>query len=110
MVGLSSFKKKPERSFEDWVANRFGRKLFNIFFKTYTEKVWGIPTSELSADWAAQRIKGLSLSRAVINAFKGKPKSEGAVIKTLIDTFPTRGWDRDRCGRRRPMISRPTAA
>jgi len=75
----------PEKSFEDWVVNRFGRRLFNIFFKTYTEKVWGIPTTELSADWAAQRIKGLSLSAAVINAFRGR--SEGAVIKTLIDTF-----------------------
>jgi protoporphyrinogen oxidase len=78
---------KPERSFEDWVINRFGRRLFNIFFKTYTEKVWGIPTSELSADWAAQRIKGLSLSRAVINAFKGAPDPDAEVVKTLIDTF-----------------------
>ena len=81
------FPNRSEKSLEDWVSNRFGRKLFSIFFKTYTEKVWGIPTSELSADWAAQRIKGLSLSRAVINAFKGKPKEGGAVIKTLIDTF-----------------------
>ena len=52
---------RPERSFEDWVVNRFGRELFEIFFKSYTEKVWGMPTSEISADWAAQRIKGLSL-------------------------------------------------
>jgi protoporphyrinogen oxidase len=81
------FPVRPERSFEDWVSNRFGRRLFRIFFKTYTEKVWGIPTNELSADWAAQRIKGLSLSRAIINAFKGRPKSADAVIKTLIDTF-----------------------
>jgi protoporphyrinogen oxidase len=81
------FPQQPERSFEDWVSNRFGRKLFNIFFKTYTEKVWGIPTDQLSADWAAQRIKGLSLSKAILNAFKGRPKSSGAVIKTLIDTF-----------------------
>ena len=94
------FPRKPERSLEDWVSNRFGRRLFTIFFKTYTEKVWGIPTSELSADWAAQRIKGLSLSKAVINAFKGKPKSENAVIKTLIDTFsyprlgPGQMWER----------------
>ena len=80
------FPVKPEKSLEDWVSNRFGRKLFSIFFKTYTEKVWGIPTSELSADWAAQRIKGLSLSKAVLNALKGKPEG-GAVIKTLIDTF-----------------------
>jgi len=80
------FPTKPERSFEDWVSNRFGKKLFRIFFKTYTEKVWGIPTTELSADWAAQRIKGLSLFKAVLNAFKGKPEGP-AVIKTLIDTF-----------------------
>ena len=57
---------RPERSFEDWVVNRFGRVLFEIFFKSYTEKVWGMPTSEISADWAAQRIKGLSLVAAVI--------------------------------------------
>ena len=80
------FPRKPETSFEDWVSNRFGRRLFDIFFRTYTEKVWGIPTGELSADWAAQRIKGLSLSKAVLNAFKGKSEN-GAVIKTLIDTF-----------------------
>ncbi len=81
------FPRRPERSLEDWVTNRFGRKLFNIFFKTYTEKVWGIPTSELSADWAAQRIRGLSLSTAVINAIMGKSGKEGEVVKTLIDTF-----------------------
>jgi protoporphyrinogen oxidase len=81
------FPRQPEASFEDWVSNRFGRRLFNIFFKTYTEKVWGIPTSQLSADWAAQRIKGLSLSRAILNAFRGAPKKSGEVIKTLIDTF-----------------------
>jgi protoporphyrinogen oxidase len=80
---------QPERSFEDWVVNRFGRMLFEIFFKTYTEKVWGMPTSEISADWAAQRIKGLSLLGAVWNAFFGKAKQGdgGAVIKTLIDEF-----------------------
>ena len=82
------FPQKPELSFEAWVSNRFGRKLFTIFFKTYTEKVWGISTAELSADWAAQRIKGLSLSAAILNAFRPRrPASDGAVIKTLIDTF-----------------------
>jgi protoporphyrinogen oxidase len=82
------FPRKPEKSFADWVTNRFGSRLFNIFFKTYTEKVWGIPTTELSADWAAQRIKGLSLSSAIVNAFRGRQKGSGnAVIKTLIDTF-----------------------
>jgi protoporphyrinogen oxidase len=78
----------PERSFEDWVVNRFGRKLFEIFFKTYTEKLWGMPTNEISADWAAQRIKGLSLINAVTNALLGgRNKKKGEVIKTLIDSF-----------------------
>jgi protoporphyrinogen oxidase len=81
------FPTKPETSFEAWVSNRFGRKLFNIFFKTYTEKVWGISTKELSSDWAAQRIKGLSLFSAVLAAFKGPAKKGDTVIKTLIDTF-----------------------
>src|SRR5206468_5461367 len=77
---------RPERSVEDWVVNRFGRMLFEIFFKTYTEKVWGMPTHEISADWAAQRIKGLSLVRAVTSALFGG-KGKGEVIKTLIDRF-----------------------
>ncbi len=78
----------PERTFEDWVVNRFGRELFEIFFKSYTEKVWGMPTSEISADWAAQRIKGLSLVNAVVNAlFGGFSSRKGEVIKTLIDEF-----------------------
>ena len=76
------------RSFEDWVTNQFGARLFNIFFKTYTEKVWGMSCKEISADWAAQRIKGLSLKTAILNAlFPKKPKAGGEVIKTLIDTF-----------------------
>ncbi len=79
---------RPERSFEDWVVNRFGRTLFEIFFKTYTEKLWGMPTNEISADWAAQRIKGLSLTSAVFAAlFGGKGNKKGEVIKTLIDSF-----------------------
>jgi protoporphyrinogen oxidase len=61
--------KKPAANFEEWVSERFGNKLFKIFFKTYTEKVWGISTTELGADWAAQRIKGLSLSGAIKDAF-----------------------------------------
>jgi protoporphyrinogen oxidase len=83
------------RNLEDWVVNKFGRRLFETFFKTYTEKVWGIRCSEISADWAAQRIKGLSLTRAVWHAVvpqrKGAPK--GKVVKTLIDRFryPKRG-------------------
>jgi protoporphyrinogen oxidase len=84
---------KPERSFEDWVVNRFGRVLFEIFFKTYTEKVWGMPTNKISADWAAQRIKGLSLIKAVTTALFGNVRKrkgtdkKGEIIKTLIDSF-----------------------
>jgi protoporphyrinogen oxidase len=82
------FPVKNPTNFEDWVVNQFGRRLFNIFFKTYTEKVWGIPCKEISADWAAQRIKGLSLSSAIWNAiFKSKPTRKDQVIKTLIDSF-----------------------
>jgi protoporphyrinogen oxidase len=79
----------PERSFEDWVVNRFGRMLFEIFFKTYTEKLWGMPTHTISADWAAQRIKGLSLLKAVTSALFGARANarKGEVIKTLIDSF-----------------------
>jgi protoporphyrinogen oxidase len=81
--------KNPE-TFEQWVINQFGRKLFEIFFKTYTEKVWGIPCTEISADWAAQRIKNLSLGKAVLNAFGLSGKNK---IRTLIDEFlyPRRG-------------------
>lgn len=76
---------RPETSFEAWVSNRFGRRLFEIFFKSYTEKVWGISTKEISADWAAQRIKGLSLREAVISAFRGKKAPPMA--KTLLTRF-----------------------
>lgn len=87
------------RSFHDWIRNRFGERLFQIFFKTYTEKVWGMSCDEISADWAAQRIKGLDLRVAVMNALKHsfgrKPKTAagGDVVKTLIETFqyPRRG-------------------
>lgn len=92
---------KDPKNFEDWVTNQFGKRLFNIFFKTYTEKVWGIPCNQISADWAAQRIKGLSLSSAIWNAlFSNKNKKKGdALIKTLIDSFrypktgPGRMWE-----------------
>jgi protoporphyrinogen oxidase len=77
------FPYKEERTFEQWVTNRFGRRLFLTFFKAYTEKVWGIPCSELRAEWAAQRIKDLSLRSAVVAMFI-KP---GKTIKTLIEEF-----------------------
>ncbi len=72
-----------EDTFEQWVTNRFGKRLFLTFFKTYTEKVWGIPCSELKAEWAAQRIKDLSLKTALLSMFL-KPKR---TVKTLIEEF-----------------------
>jgi protoporphyrinogen oxidase len=81
--------KTPE-TFEHWVTDQFGYQLFDTFFKTYTEKVWGIPCSQIGADWAGQRIKGLSLGTAVWNALF---PSQGKNIKTLVDEFlyPRRG-------------------
>ena len=95
---------KDPRTLEEWVSNQFGHRLFSIFFKTYTEKVWGIPTSELSADWAAQRIKGLDLGEVIKSAVlpKRRPANRGAVIKTLIEEFryprlgPGQLWERVR--------------
>lgn len=82
------------KTFHQWVRNQFGEKLFSIFFKTYTEKVWGMSCDEISADWAAQRIKGLDLGVAIRNALTRaiKPKrraksADGAVVKTLIESF-----------------------
>lgn len=86
-----------ENNLEEWVSNRFGRRLFQIFFKTYTEKVWGIPCTEIKAEWAAQRIKGLSLTVALKDALFNSEKEK---VKTLIDSFdyPRRGpgmlWER----------------
>jgi protoporphyrinogen oxidase len=100
---------KEVRSFEDWTVNQFGRKLYSIFFKTYTEKVWGMPCDTMSADWAAQRIKGLSLWGAVTDGLKrslglNKRPNDGQAVKTLLETFryprlgPGMMWDaaRDR--------------
>ena len=79
---------RDPKTFEDWVTNQFGKRLFRIFFKTYTEKVWGMSCREISADWAAQRIKGLSVGSALKHAlFSKKPKDRTQVVKTLIDTF-----------------------
>ena len=78
----------PARTFHDWVRNQFGERLFQIFFKTYTEKVWGMSCDEISADWAAQRIKGLDLATAVINGLKrslrGRPQAPSEAGPTAI--------------------------
>ncbi|MGF1453345.1 MAG: NAD(P)/FAD-dependent oxidoreductase [Opitutales bacterium] len=96
-LGAQARPKGHERSFEEWVSNRFGDRLYRTFFKTYTEKVWGMPCSEISADWAAQRIKGMSLTKAVFDAFSTKPQA-----KSLIREFeyprlgPGMMWERFR--------------
>lgn len=102
-IKAQAFPIKPEKSFADWVTNRFGKMLFSIFFKTYTEKVWGMPCDQISADWAAQRIKGLSLWTAIWNALIPQKKKSGtSVVKTLIDTFeyprlgPGQMWEKHR--------------
>jgi protoporphyrinogen oxidase len=85
---------RPEQTFEQWVTNRFGKRLFRLFFKTYTEKVWGLPCDEISAEWAAQRIKDLSLHAALTNVIRRKLAKNGSgAIKTLINEFhyPKRG-------------------
>src|SRR6201987_1503207 len=76
--------KGREDTFEQWVTNRFGRWLFNQFFKSYTEKVWGVSTAEIRSEWAAQRIKGLSFFAAAKSAFFG---NKGNKIKSLISEF-----------------------
>jgi protoporphyrinogen oxidase len=91
---------KDQTKFEGWVAARFGFRLYSIFFKTYTEKVWGMPANEIEADWAAQRIKNLSLFKAVVNAIA--PKRNQKQITSLIEQFqypkygPGMMWERCR--------------
>jgi protoporphyrinogen oxidase len=106
LVGLSYVRARliphqDETTFEEWVSNRFGDRLYRIFFKTYTEKVWGIPCHEISADWAAQRIKNLSLKQALRNAFFGASQdAHGASLTSLIEQFhyprfgPGMMWER----------------
>jgi protoporphyrinogen oxidase len=76
--------KGKEENLEQWVSNRFGKRLYQHFFKGYTEKVWGVPTTELRAEWAAQRIKGLSFFSAAKAAFFGNGDNK---IKSLINEF-----------------------
>jgi len=88
LIGLSFirwqiFPYKKEETFEQWVTNRFGKRLFEMFFKTYTEKVWGIPCTELKAEWAAQRIKNLDLKAALMSMVV-KP---GDSVTSLIEEF-----------------------
>ena len=106
-----------EENFEQWVTNRFGKRLYEIFFKTYTEKVWGIPCTEIRAEWAAQRIQGLSLARAILNATALHKRMD--TIKSLIHEFqyprlgPGQMWEtcRDRVVERgHPVLLQHTVA
>lgn len=90
--------RRPEvETFEDWVTHCFGRRLYLTFFKTYTEKVWGIPCDKIQAEWAIQRIRGVSLKRAVLSAlFSNKSKKTASLIKSF--QYPVLGpgmmWER----------------
>jgi protoporphyrinogen oxidase len=89
---------KDTSTFEGWTASRFGWRLYRTFFKSYTEKLWGVPATEIQADWAAQRIKNLSLLSAVLNAIL--PKRNQKDITSLIEEFeypkygPGMMWER----------------
>ena len=121
--GASCSRARTSKSFEDWTVNQFGEQLFSIFFKTYTEKVWGMPCDEISADWAAQRIKGLSLGGAVLDGLKrslglNKRAERRHGTKTLLETFryprlgPGMMWEAARdsiVGKRQPSADGPRA-
>ncbi|MBX6751417.1 MAG: NAD(P)/FAD-dependent oxidoreductase [Micromonosporaceae bacterium] len=89
---------KDQSTFEGWTSARFGRRLYSIFFKTYTEKVWGVPATAIQADWAAQRIKNLSLSKAILGALR--PGRNRQDVTSLIEEFrypkygPGMMWER----------------
>jgi len=99
-------RRRELKTFEDWVQYQFGEHLYELFFKTYTEKVWGISCKQISADWAAQRIQRLSLGKLILATLTRslRDPKDGAVIKTLVDRFryPRRGpgmlWEA--CARR----------
>ncbi len=78
---------RPEKNLEDFLVNRFGRRLYLTFFKDYTEKVWGVECSRISAEWGAQRIKGLSVTRAILHALRPKAlRSRGDVGQKGVET------------------------
>jgi protoporphyrinogen oxidase len=87
--------REPEETLEDWVVNRFGHRLYRTFFKTYTEKVWGLPCSVIRADWAAQRIRGLSFTRAVSHALFRSGQTASLVGEFLYPRLgPGQMWER----------------
>jgi protoporphyrinogen oxidase len=90
-IGLSYFKIyfkkiKPEKTLEDFFINRFGVELYQTFFKDYTEKVWGVPCSEITADWGSQRIKGLSITNAIMHSFKKIFSKDTSITQKNVET------------------------
>src|SRR5258707_3774285 len=76
----------PEVSLEDFLVNRFGDKLYRTFFKDYTEKVWGVACTEISAEWGAQRIKGLSISKALLHALSKSARVASDTAQKDVET------------------------
>ena len=90
-IGLSYIKTsfsqiKPEESLEDFFKNRFGVELYHTFFKDYTEKVWGVACDQITAEWGSQRIKGLSITNAVLHAFKKRFTSDNSISQKNVET------------------------
>jgi protoporphyrinogen oxidase len=90
-IGLSYLKSsfhqiKPEKSLEDFFINRFGSELYHTFFKDYTEKVWGVPCSEITAEWGSQRIKGLSIYKTIIHALKKNLSRDSSLYQKNVET------------------------
>lgn len=90
-IGLSYIKSavfpiRKEVSLEDFLINRFGRELYETFFKDYTEKVWGVPCSEISSEWGAQRIKGLSIWKTIVHALSKASKKDRSIAQKDIET------------------------
>ncbi len=90
-IGISymkamAFPIKPERSLQDFLINRFGKELYQTFFQDYTEKVWGVPCHEISAEWGAQRIKGLSIVKALLHALRSIFKQNRSLAQKNVET------------------------
>ena len=108
-----AFPIKDQRSLEDFFINRFGRVLYHTFFKEYTEKLWGVPCNQIGSEWGAQRIKGLSITKAMFDMCRRmlpNGASNAATETSLIRRFMYPKFGPARCGRRRPAPSgRPVA-
>jgi protoporphyrinogen oxidase len=89
---LNLLREPPDVTFEDWVVSRFGRRLYEIYFKTYSEKVWGVPCTEMEADFAAQRIRGLSFREAIKNMITRRSKSSDSLVGEFL--YPKYGFGR----------------